>query len=69
MGAVGWSGSQLPARVGIEMGGTKCVCTLGTGPDDIRAQQVFPTRDPQTTLASVSELIDYWWATSGNPRV
>jgi fructokinase len=22
---------------GVEMGGTKCVCILGTGPDDIRA--------------------------------
>ena len=54
-------------RVGIEMGGTKCVCTLGTGPDDIRAQQVFPTRDPETTLAGVTELIDHWRLDFGKP--
>lgn len=54
-------------RVGVEMGGTKCVCTLGTGPGDIRAQQVFPTRDPATTLADVSELIDHWRRNFGEP--
>jgi fructokinase len=54
-------------RVGIEMGGTKCVCTLGTGPEDIRAQQVFPTRDPETTLAGVTELIDHWQRDFGEP--
>jgi fructokinase len=54
-------------RVGVEMGGTKCVCTLGTGPDDIRAQQVFATQDPQTTLAGIAELIDRWRGTFGEP--
>jgi fructokinase len=54
-------------RVGVEMGGTKCVCTLGTGPDDIRARQVFPTRDPQTTLAAIADLIDHWRRTFGEP--
>jgi fructokinase len=54
-------------RVGVEMGGTKCVCTLGTGPGDIRAQQVFPTRDPQTTLGAIADLIDRWRGTFGEP--
>lgn len=50
------------------MGGTKCVCTLGTGPDDIRAQQVFPTRDPRATLGAIAELIDGWRGTYGEPQ-
>jgi fructokinase len=45
---------------GIEMGGTKCVCTLGTGPGDIRAQEVLPTREPETTLAAIADLLNRW---------
>lgn len=48
------------ALAGIEMGGTKCVCTLGTGPDDIRAQQTLPTRDPVTTLGAIAALLEGW---------
>lgn len=36
---------------GIEGGGTKFVCAVGTGPEDIRATVRFPTSDPATTLA------------------
>ena len=42
------------------MGGTKCVCTLGTGPNDVRAKQALPTRNPATTLAAIADLLDYW---------
>ncbi|MDB6091804.1 MAG: fructokinase [Gammaproteobacteria bacterium] len=42
------------------MGGTKCVCTLGTGPDDIRAQETLPTRDPATTLPAMADLLSRW---------
>jgi fructokinase len=45
---------------GIEMGGTKCVCTLGSGPEDIRAQVTLPTLDPQTTLQALAEVIQKW---------
>ncbi|MBX3059036.1 MAG: ROK family protein, partial [Anaerolineae bacterium] len=31
---------------GIEAGGTKFVCAVGTGPDDIRAEIRFPTTTP-----------------------
>ncbi len=37
---------------GIEAGGTKFVCGIGTGPDDLRTAQ-FPTSPPDITLASV----------------
>jgi fructokinase len=45
---------------GIEMGGTKCVCTLGTGPDAIRAQETVPTNAPESTLAEIAGLLDSW---------
>ncbi len=35
---------------GIEAGGTKFVCAVGTGPDDIRAQVRFPTRAPEESI-------------------
>ncbi len=34
----------------IEAGGTKFVCAVGTGPDDIRAETRFPTTDPAETI-------------------
>lgn len=37
---------------GIEAGGTKFVCGLGTGPDDLRIEQ-FPTSTPEATLPQV----------------
>lgn len=40
-------------RAGIEGGGTKFVCTVGTGPDDLRATTTVPTTTPDETLGSV----------------
>ena len=52
---------------GVEMGGTKCVCTLGAGPEDIRAQVTLPTLDPQTTLISIAAVVDEWNKSVGEP--
>ena len=38
----------------IEAGGTKFVCGIGTGPDDLQTAQ-FPTSTPEITVASVIE--------------
>lgn len=38
---------------GIEAGGTKFVCALGSGPDDIREQITFPTTHPKETIQQV----------------
>lgn len=35
---------------GIEAGGTKWVCAVGTGPDDITALERFPTTTPAETI-------------------
>lgn len=39
---------------GIEAGGTKFVCAVGTGPDDIRAVERFPTTTPDETIGRVT---------------
>ena len=35
---------------GIEAGGTKFVCAVGTGPDDLRAKTRFPTTESEETI-------------------
>jgi fructokinase len=45
---------------GVELGGTKCICTLGTGPDDVRAQVEIPTTSPEATLAAIAGVLDRW---------
>lgn len=42
-----------PLYGGVEAGGTKFKCVIGTGPDDIRARIRVPTEDPRSTLAAV----------------
>ncbi len=42
---------------GIEAGGTKFVCVVGTGPNDIRARTRFPTTTPEETL---SQAVDFF---------
>ncbi|WP_010339687.1 ROK family protein [Sphingobium yanoikuyae] len=45
---------------GVELGGTKCICILGTGPDDIRAQVEIPTTTPAETLSAVAATLAGW---------
>jgi fructokinase len=40
---------------GIEAGGTKFNCVIGTGPNDIRARARIPTTTPDETLAKVQD--------------
>jgi fructokinase len=44
-----------PLLGGIEGGGTKFVCAVGTGPDDIRAETRFSTITPHETLDKAIE--------------
>lgn len=52
----------MAMHVGIELGGTKCICILGSGPDDIRAREQLPTGDPATTLARIAAILERWSA-------
>ncbi|MGD0006440.1 MAG: ROK family protein [Anaerolineaceae bacterium] len=38
---------------GVEAGGTKFVCVIAGGPEDIRAEVKFPTTQPQETIGRV----------------
>ena len=50
---------------GIEAGGTKFVCAVGMGPDDIRAEERFPTRWPEETIAQAIDFFRSQQDTSG----
>jgi fructokinase len=41
---------QSPLFAGLEGGGTKFLCAVATGPEDIRAQESFPTTTPEETI-------------------
>jgi fructokinase len=40
---------------GIEAGGTKWVCAIGTGPDDLEELLTFPTTTPAETIARAAD--------------
>lgn len=55
-----------PLFGGVELGGTKCVCCLGTAPDDIRAQVSVPTgSDPAATLQRIIDQLNAWQTVHG----
>jgi len=53
---------------GVELGGTKCVCILGTGPDDVRAQERLPTGEREETLRQIEAVLERWRAQFGPVR-
>lgn len=52
--------SATPLVAGIELGGTKIVCLLARGPDDIVDRVQLPTLHPDETLAAVERVLDGW---------
>lgn len=55
-----------PLLGGVELGGTKCVCLIGTGPGDIREQIAIPTgRDANATLSKIETILRDWNAAHG----
>lgn len=53
-------GTREPRIAGIELGGTKCIALLGSGPADIGVPQTIPTTDPESTLAAIEAALDGW---------
>jgi fructokinase len=53
---------------GVELGGTKCVCILGTGPDDVRAVERLPTGEREETLRQIEAVLERWRHQFGAPR-
>lgn len=57
--------TSSPLVAGIELGGTKVVCTLATGPHDVRAEARIETRSPDETLDAVDRQLREWGETHG----
>ncbi len=51
---------DAPLIAGLELGGTKCVAVLGTGPDDVRDEQRLPTTNPAETLGALEAVLEGW---------
>jgi fructokinase len=60
--------SSAKLLAGVELGGTKCVCILGTGPDDVRALERLPTGEREDTLRQIEAVLDRWRSQFGPPR-
>jgi fructokinase len=55
--------------MGVELGGTKCICVLGSGPDDVREQVSIATgNDPGSTLSQIDSTIRSWHQRHGAAR-
>lgn len=52
----------MPLYGGIEAGGTKFVCAIGSGPGDLRAETRFPTTTPEE---SIGRAVDFFRAHRG----
>src|SRR4051812_27506451 len=52
---------SLPLYAGVELGGTKCICVLGTGPENILEQLFIPTGDnPDAALSQIEAAFRTW---------
>lgn len=57
-----------PVLAGVELGGSKCVCLLGSAPGHILAQVRVPTTDSSTTLARIADVLDTWQQSATAPE-
>lgn len=58
-----------PLLGGVELGGTKCICVIGTGPGDVRMRTTLPTgRDAHATLSAIEAALRHGIARHGPIR-
>ena len=50
---------------GIELGGTKCICTLASGPNEVIDQRTVATTTPWETLPLLTATLHEWRQSSG----
>lgn len=50
---------------GVELGGTKCIAILGSGPGRIEAQAEVPTTTPDETLGQLRTILNDWHRDTG----
>ena len=51
---------STPLVAGIELGGTKVICVLASGPDDVRDTVTIPTTTPAETMDAVEAVLARW---------
>lgn len=49
-----------PLLAGVELGGTKCICTLASTDGEIIAQEIVPTTSPDETLGRIEAVLARW---------
>jgi fructokinase len=45
---------------GVELGGTKCIALLASGPDEVLARETVPTATPDETLGRIEQILSGW---------
>lgn len=51
---------STPLIAGVELGGTKVICVLASGPNDVRDRVQIPTTTPDETLTAVEDVLRRW---------
>jgi fructokinase len=52
--------ADAPLVAGVELGGTKCIAILASGPDAILEEVRVPTTRPEETLPALEAALDQW---------
>lgn len=52
--------TEAPLIAGIELGGTKIICILARGPDEIEETVRIPTTRPDEALGAIEAVLDRW---------
>ncbi len=59
------AGEREQLLAGVELGGTKCICTLASSTGDILVQRTIDTTNPDETLNTIAATLDSWWQSHG----